>query len=353
MLASTLSLLLSRRKRGFTGSVPTELVDIIIDHLSEDKHSLSNCGLVCHSWVARSQLNLFHEVSVTRQNAAGFVALLNTPSSKTFTSYIVRLSLVDLGRERSQSADQNTLILSFPTLPNVNTLSLFNTNFETFTQALNLICSFPELHDLSLDEVTWFHRYDRIPQVPSHLPSSVPTLQSLTLNRCPKVDLLNWLLCQDETHAHIHTLHMDGISALETVAIAKFLPRLARSLQHLHFGYTQHADESLRQDVSLSTLTNLYTLVFGAPATRQSWPAVALTQLNSPHLHSIAFTLGGSFMVLKMTDWTVIRQVMMKQHIKRISMAVSAWDMDRQEAESFVGNQVQGYDNKILLDFQL
>jgi hypothetical protein len=58
-------------------------------------------------------------------------------------------------------------------------------------------------------------------------------------------------------------------------------------------------------------------------------------------------------MVLKMTDWTVIRQVMMKQHIKRISMAVSAWDMDRQEAESFVGNQVQGYDNKILLDFQL
>jgi hypothetical protein len=133
-------------------------------------------------------------------------------------------------------------ILSFPTLPNVNTLSLFNTNFETFTQALNLICSFPELHDLSLDEVTWFHRYDRIPQVPSHLPSSVPTLQSLTLNRCPKVDLLNWLLCQDETHAHIHTLHMDGISALETVAIAKFLPRLARSLQHLHFGYTQHAD---------------------------------------------------------------------------------------------------------------
>jgi hypothetical protein len=84
---------------------------------------------------------------------------------------------------------------------------------------------------------------------------------------------------------------------------------------------------------------------------QQSWPAVALTQINSQHLHTIAFTLGGSLEVLKMTDWTVIRQVMMKQHVKRISMAVNG-SVDEKQAESFVRNQVQGCDNKIHLDFQ-
>jgi hypothetical protein len=127
-----------------------------------------------------------------------------------------------------------------PVLPRLTNLDLFNIKFETFAEALNFICNFPALNDLSLDVVRWPHRQKNIPQGCPRLPHSLlPTLHSLTVKRCPKVDLLHWLLHQNETHYQIHTLRIDSVHVErhERGAIDNFIESLGPSLEHLHCGY--------------------------------------------------------------------------------------------------------------------
>jgi hypothetical protein len=98
-MSTTIWIPSSQGQLRFTRSIPNELTHVIIDHLSDDKHSLANCGVVCRSWVARSQFHLFRCVCVYAGNVSGFAALLNTRSCMTFASYVNSLQLSEAPRK--------------------------------------------------------------------------------------------------------------------------------------------------------------------------------------------------------------------------------------------------------------
>lgn len=48
-----------------TWSLPQELTDQIVDHLSDDKRTLRICALICRMFVRRSREHLFHEIALS------------------------------------------------------------------------------------------------------------------------------------------------------------------------------------------------------------------------------------------------------------------------------------------------
>lgn len=46
-------------------ALPQELIDQILDHFSEDKETLSQCGIVCRAWVPTAQMHLFHDLALS------------------------------------------------------------------------------------------------------------------------------------------------------------------------------------------------------------------------------------------------------------------------------------------------
>lgn len=50
---------------------PQELLDAVIDHLKNDKRSLSQCALVSHRWVNRSRRHLFRAITITLHAVEG------------------------------------------------------------------------------------------------------------------------------------------------------------------------------------------------------------------------------------------------------------------------------------------
>ncbi|KAJ3822342.1 hypothetical protein F5880DRAFT_1456014, partial [Lentinula raphanica] len=45
-------------------AIPFELVEFIIDFLSDDPKTLASCSLVCSSWILRTRHWLFRSVSI-------------------------------------------------------------------------------------------------------------------------------------------------------------------------------------------------------------------------------------------------------------------------------------------------
>ncbi|KAJ3752185.1 hypothetical protein EV360DRAFT_20454, partial [Lentinula raphanica] len=74
---------------------PFELVELIIDFLSDDPKTLASCSLVCSSWILRTRHWLFRSVSIhlsRPRQSKQFLNLLTHPSS-TILSHIQHLAI--------------------------------------------------------------------------------------------------------------------------------------------------------------------------------------------------------------------------------------------------------------------
>ena len=60
--------------------LPLDVHLCIIDHLWDDKLTLSNCALVCHAWVHSARIHLFDTVCVTAEVLDSFLVFLDSQS---------------------------------------------------------------------------------------------------------------------------------------------------------------------------------------------------------------------------------------------------------------------------------
>lgn len=60
--------------------LPQELVDIIIDHLHDDRHALAASALVCRAWVPPSRHHLFEILPVSSLNLQALLEILGNPN---------------------------------------------------------------------------------------------------------------------------------------------------------------------------------------------------------------------------------------------------------------------------------
>ncbi|TFK82085.1 hypothetical protein K466DRAFT_445463, partial [Polyporus arcularius HHB13444] len=57
---------------------PLDIYHCIIDHLSDDKSTLSSCALVCHVWLHPARTYLFDTIRVMATTFTRFVVFLDT-----------------------------------------------------------------------------------------------------------------------------------------------------------------------------------------------------------------------------------------------------------------------------------
>ncbi|KAJ7869123.1 hypothetical protein B0H14DRAFT_3440824 [Mycena olivaceomarginata] len=72
-------------------TLPTELDDLIVDHLRDNKHALIACALVNKSWLLSSRHRLFEKVTLVDDNSKTFLELAASPLA-TFLSCIQSLT---------------------------------------------------------------------------------------------------------------------------------------------------------------------------------------------------------------------------------------------------------------------
>ena len=117
--------------------LPAELTDAIIDHLHDDKPTLSKCSLVCNSWLDSSRYHLFHTIRVRGEhktkNFAAFLAFINdTPHIRR---YIQGVIFRFTGALAARSADIRrvgpyTLSFILETLPGIRSIVLDNISWD-------------------------------------------------------------------------------------------------------------------------------------------------------------------------------------------------------------------------------
>jgi len=158
--------------------LPPELIDLIIDYLHNDPHSLSTCSLVHRTWIPSARYHKFFALAIKLDRVDSFRSLLE--SSPEIAQYVVRLNIypnepwttrvhldnrtIDLMLEQLTSVrhldiDGHILpeeeIDTTSTLPRsrIESLSVQRCIIDSIPTLLRLISSFPQTKILSIGRI--------------------------------------------------------------------------------------------------------------------------------------------------------------------------------------------------------
>ena len=225
-------------------SLPLELEEYIIDCLQDDKFALLACALVCHSWIARAQSHIFHEVRLSDSRADGFAQVLET------SPHIARY--VRVCRVKAMGLRYKNLMSVFPMLDNVQQLHI--SAFRPGMPAIELLAaSCSSITSLSLrsclfvtaNEIFTFlaalRRLDSLeihdsgllvsPRAPQHiLKTSGPELRLSYLKFSSCSDILPWIIV-DYAVVHVDTVWISFWGS--DSHIAKVINKLGHCISHL------------------------------------------------------------------------------------------------------------------------
>lgn len=245
-----------------------ELTDMIIDHLHDDKASLSNCSVVSRQWLDASQHHLFHTVrlvGVTSQwGVDSFLQLLER--IPRLSQYVRTLEVLG---DRWYSPHQHikasclgpthlAAFMSFPCLRNLtftstvwdsdrvaqmpmlpcslDTLTLshftsFGSGAASLKDVLAVITPFSAISKLRLlrTNVT----VDPIPNPILHLPSSMVRLQALSLGPVPRSSTLYSALSRIRFCSTIQSVKIEMGDWSQASDIAVFMRDAAQNVMRL------------------------------------------------------------------------------------------------------------------------
>ena len=163
-------LALSETTPMMTAVLPQEILNLIVDHLRDDRVALKDCCLVSKTWVSRARRHLFARVEFTSPHrieawreffpdpstspARHTRILVNrnldvTAPKLDVTTWIHsfnRITQLELNR---LTLDQTSLIQLYGLSPTLTSLLLYNVHAPV-SGIFNLICSFPLLENLAL-----------------------------------------------------------------------------------------------------------------------------------------------------------------------------------------------------------
>ena len=152
--------------------LPPEIFELVIDHLHDEPNTLKPCCLVSKSWVPRSRIHLFAQVTFDPAGSPieSWVKAFPDPSNSP-VYHTRRLRILDPGvvsagacswirsfrhvRELSvrtsgwEELDGISTVQLYGLSPTLKSLHLDNAD-TSIPEILGLICSFPLLEDLSL-----------------------------------------------------------------------------------------------------------------------------------------------------------------------------------------------------------
>ena len=144
------------------GRLPPELIDMVIDHLYDDKVSLASCALVAKSWLNTSRLHLFHDLIIFHDRAPEpFRAFTAFMTEKPFICSLVKTLCINgyhASDRRQGRINAGILDAILGLLPALDTLLIVNCFWETRVKDENAVTQTLPLHRASLKNlyVTYF-----------------------------------------------------------------------------------------------------------------------------------------------------------------------------------------------------
>lgn len=129
--------------------VPTDIIEVVVDHLYDDKPTLAACTLVSRAWLRRSRFRLFKSVTYRApSDGSGFTPFLDFLRSSPALASLIRELILDgtipvdipssTDNQEPQDRDKDHEIISHSSL-------------------IDILDSLPALYDLELRHV-WFTR---------------------------------------------------------------------------------------------------------------------------------------------------------------------------------------------------
>lgn len=254
-----------------TITIPTELVDIIILNaaLHGDITVFLKYALVSRTWLALSRRHFFRRkaISLYPTNIHEFSELLNHRASslpksvqhlRLIDSYwdsdssdddgypwldellkssssLSCITMLDIGLAGWERIGHSTKTLFLSSFQGVTKLEIFDLRFSALMEVFDIICAFPQLETVVLDDLGWEDKSFDPPKISGkQFPSSV---RNLLLSNCYERDIFNWLL----THEPIPLLHrveLGSVSPLDAPSIGQYLKALGSELHSLRVAFS-------------------------------------------------------------------------------------------------------------------
>ena len=245
--------------------LPQELSDHVFETLRNEFLSLKHCSLVCRAWLHATRSHLFRQVILTPQNIDPFILLI-LDSRSTIQPHVRKLEL------RNTGCSNRLFAIFTPTLTH---LHLRNIPFNAFIDILDIICSFPYLQSVVLDELTV--KKDTVERL-AHLqkkilPSSVNSMRCR--GGCLRI-LLSWLLHHNNV-PKLSNLDIGPIEEETTFEIGKYVVLVGPAMKNLsfsfHFDHNTHTCALHDYDISreppktdISPIARRYKALYGIDA---------------------------------------------------------------------------------------
>ena len=304
-------------------SLPPEILDLIVDHLCDYQITLKACCVVSKSWIPRTRKHLFARIKfhTTKPHVRRWKKLFPDPSNSGSPAHHTRSltfcglpvvtkksgvggwirafrNVVHLHLEFLTWKDGRRSLVPFHgLLPTVRSLRLSSTPFEIF----DLVCSFPLLEDLALNNLLHGNDTDEWAA-----PSTSPKLTGfLDLDVIGGIRLATRRLLDlpDGPHfAKIAVSCVDGDLGLVTELVSRCSGTL--ECLRVHYGKLTHSSLSfcdrplshlLLVDpgkprtalLDLSVATKLRDLAFQCTGANVRWVTIALQTVESKDLQRI------------------------------------------------------------------
>ena len=335
-----------------------ELIDNIIDVLSDDKPTLMACSAVCKFWLPRSRYALFGrmKIKVHPTNSEAFFRLLDSPSSTIipyvhslhierdyggggefwFKDVLPRLAVLGASLKSIVLTLANFVTLAAELQPSLwanfqrlSQLRLDRCRFLSFVQFVDVISMCPCLQNLSVVDMSW--RDDDSPLLalydqPHRL--KWPALSKIALSGLGKAAFLYWLQCAQELPP-IAEVVLDNFIVGDISHIGTFLRALGPSLRCLRLPsliqagefpasdlgsiLTNHPTDDFCEEVNLGYNTNLQVIELNSIYQHTiRWMLSILSQITSPHMREVTlhFFHINNIQDLEIFDWDALHSLL-------------------------------------------
>ncbi|KAF9480974.1 hypothetical protein BDN70DRAFT_578100 [Pholiota conissans] len=267
--------------------LPTEVVDIIIDFLHNDKRSLAACSLVARNWLPSSRYHLIPSISTSFPITDNLLNLVNSPHSMLVSS-IRKISLVSAtGDWFTSKMDANTTetitFLEFaerfrrlhafeflrfdwrsvdhriPQSNNITKLAMLSCVFDSCAQYFAVLSSLPALEDLS----TFYLVFDDEQYYTSSTDTVSPSLKKLLiLSYVVPLKIARWLTSKPLPNLQTIVLDYPFGELKDVMALQPLISHVAPTLTDLEIVVPVQSTTfqgsgsflNLRQSISLQTL---------------------------------------------------------------------------------------------------
>ena len=268
----------------FSPEFPQELCNHIFETLRNDSLSLKQCSLVCKAWLHATRTHLFRRVILTPKNIDPFTYLI-IDSRSTIHPHVREVEL-----RRVDCLDRWIIFNFTPTLTH---LHMRDMTFNAFADILDIICFFPYLQSVALDESTVesssVEKSTRIRVKNKVLPSSVNSVRCRGGQGCLRA-LMLWLLHHNNV-PKLANLDVGPIEEEITFEVGKYLtfagPAISNHLSlsfnfnhsYTHLPALQYHNPQIMLVAENAETVSRYKALFGLDACPYLGPLTGLQSL--------------------------------------------------------------------------